>query len=409
MNIFIINVTAQYGSTGKIAQILRNGYENQGNHVTICYGRKKTELTSKGNYYRISNSLETIITYLGARLFGIQGLGCYFSTKKLLKYINKNNPDLIHILNLHGYYIDEFMLLRFLKSHQTPIIYTMCDEYSFTGKCGFAGDCDKFMSSCKGCNHKKYYPTSLFFNTSYFYFEKKSDIYKGYGPIVFAGCGYVAQRARASLLLKEKDVRTIGEPVDMDNVFYPRNVEELRNRLGISPDKIVVLTVAVLSNSRKGGSFFLQMTKRLVKDEQFVFIYVGYDTDKYDDLTPAEVIRIPYVESLDELATYFSLADVTVATSLSETVPLAVINSLACGTPVCAFNIGGLSSISVNDESILKKVQLYNVAELCGVIEGAKKKTDKDIRKNRLAVYNDFSSVNVIKDYNNIANQLVMK
>ena len=408
MKVFIINVTAQYGSTGKIAQILKEGYEQDGHQVTICYGRKKTEITEKGTYYQVSNMISSAISYLGVRLLGLQGLGCFLSTIRFVRFMKREQPDMVHILNLHGYYIDEFMLWKFLKSKGIPVIYTMCDEYPFTGKCGFAVDCDKYKDSCKGCEHKTYYPPSLFFNTSHSYNIKKRKIYEGYKQLVFAGCGYVARKSKSSSLLKDMDVRIIGEPVDMDTLFYPRDTKEIRNKLNIEENKIVILAVAVLSNKRKGGEYFLRLCEQLKSDKRFAFVYVGYNTDKYDAITPKEVIRIPYVESLDELAVYFSLADLYVATSLAETVPLAVVNSLACGTPVCAFDIGGMSSIDIYDNTIVNKVPVYDVDKLVNVVSRTKKKSNEDIEKNRNAIYDSFSSKKVVKAYNNIAKQIVV-
>lgn len=118
------------------------------------------------------------------------------------------------------------------------------------------------------------------------------------------------------------------------------------------------------------------------------------------------MIRIPYVESLDLLAQYFSLADIFIATTLADTVPNAVINSLACGTPVCAFNIGGMSSIQISDPAILKLTPTFNVKALKDSVLTFQKKTDLDIRRNRDAVYNDFSSEGVVNTYLGIIQDL---
>lgn len=406
MKIVIINTTATFGSTGKIAQILREGYEQAGHDVTIAYGRQIYEGRHNGNTHLVSNKLENVLSILGQRILGLPGLGCEFSTKKFLHFLENEKPDIIQLLNIHGYYLDEFQLLDYLKKKNIKTIYTMCDEYPFTGKCGFAFECDGFMKECTGCQFKKTYPSSLIFNTSHWFYKHKEKCYSGFENIIFTGCGYVAERANQSSLLHGKTIKVVGEPIDMKDTFYPRNTNKLREKLGIPDGNKVLLTVAVLSNERKGGRYFIDLCNMMQDLEGYSYVFVGYNTHKYDYITPSNMIRIPYVESLDLLAQYFSLADIFIATTLADTVPNAVINSLACGTPVCAFNIGGMSSIQISDPAILKLTPTFNVKALKDSVLTFQKKTDLDIRRNRDAVYNDFSSEGVVNTYLGIIQDL---
>ena len=406
VKIFIVNITSEFGSTGKIAQILKTGYKANGHDATICYGQQKVSSRSMDNTYLISNKIENAVSVIGQRLLGFPGLGCYFSTKRFIKYLNKEKPDVVHLLNLHGYYLNEFALLSYLKNKNIKTIYTMCDEYPFTGKCGFAFGCDGFRKNCLGCKEKKAYPSSWFFNTSPWFFRKKMECYNGFENIIFAGCGYVVNRAKESTLLKNKKFEFVGEPIEMDRTFVPRDTSELRHRLGIPQENKVLLTVAVLSNERKGGKYFIDLCNRMQDLKDYSFVYVGYNTDKYEDITPANMIRIPYVESLETLAEYFSLADVFVATTLADTVPNAVINSLACGTPVCAFDIGGMSSIRISDTSIIKVTPVGDVDLLLKSVLSFNKKTEANIKRNRDAIYRDFSASGVIDSYLKIINKL---
>lgn len=399
MKIFIVNITSEFGSTGKIAQILKDGYKANGHDVTICYGQQKVKDRNKEGTYLISNKFENAISVIGQRVLGFPGMGCYFSTQRFLKHLSNEKPDIVHLLNIHGYYLDEFALLNYLKKNNIKTIYTMCDEYPFTGKCGFAFECGGFRKDCKGCKEKKSYPTSWFFNTSSWFFEKKKKCYDGFSNIVFAGCGYVVNRAKESTLLQDKRFEYVGEPIEMDKTFIPRDVSELRCKLNIPSENKVLLTVAVLSNERKGGQYFIDLCNKMQGMDGYSFVYVGYNTDKYESIAPANMIRIPYVESLETLAEYFSLADVFVATTLADTVPNAVINSLACGTPVCAFNIGGMSSIRISDPSIIKATPTGDVEMLLNSVLSFDKKTRADIKRNREAIYKDFSASGVIDSY----------
>lgn len=408
MRIIIINVTAQYGSTGKIAQILKHGYNEAGHQATICYGRQVvTEQDT--NSYMFTYRIESLLSGGIMRLLGLPNKGLHFSTQRLLNYLKRENPDLVHVLNLHGYYVNEFALIDFLKKRDIPVIYTMCDEYPYTGKCAFPLDCTKFETHCRACPQRKSYPTSWFFDHSSSLFETKKKLYTGFDKVVFTGVGYVLSQAKKSVLLGDKNLKCVGEPIDLDNIFYPREVSRLRKELGIPDENIVLLAVAILDQPRKGGKYFIDLCNKMKELRGYSFVYVGYNTQSYENVTPGNMIKIPYVESLDKLSEYFSLADLFVSTTLADTVPNAVINALGCGTPVCAFDIGGMSSVRVSDKEILRISPLDDVEQLCENVLKFGKKTEALKKKCRDSIYDEFSSKSVVNNYLEIINELVNK
>ena len=241
MKILIFNITAQFGSTGKIAQILREGYAAAGHQVTVCYGRdKKVERPS--NAFKFTYEAEKILTYWLMRILGKPGEGMFFSMKRLFRFMDREKPDLVHLLNVHGYYVDDYALLGYLKDKSIPTIYTMCDEYAYTAKCCFTGTCVKFKNGCNHCELKRDYPPSWFFDTSTSLFKNKSLIYNDFDKLVFAGCGYVYDKSKESKLLGDKKLVCIGEPIDLDDVFYSRGTKAIRQELNIPDGNIVVLT-----------------------------------------------------------------------------------------------------------------------------------------------------------------------
>lgn len=409
MKILIFNITAQYGSTGKIAQILREGYKAAGHQVEVCYGRDKN-VEKPQNAFKFTYEIEKLFTYFLMRLYGIPGKGLFLSMRRLFQYMDREKPDLVHLLNIHGYYVDEYSLLIYLKKRKIPVIYTMCDEYPYTAKCSFTGDCNKFKEECHHCYKKHNYPPSWIFDKSKKLFKLKKDIYNDYSNLIFAGCGYVYERAKESKLLGDKRLVCIGEPIDLDGLFYPRDSASLlKKELYIPENDIVVMTAAVLSNPRKGGKFFLDMYNQMKGIKGFTFVYVGYDTTEYENLTDGSIIKIPYVESLDKFAELMSLADVFISTTYADTVPNAVINALGCGTPVCAFNIGGMRSIRKKDEEVLKIVPFGNVQGLKDAVLSIKRKSDDVIIRCRNLVYDDFSSKSVMDKYVNIVNEITLQ
>lgn len=396
MKILIINVCAQYGSTGKIVSVLKRGYEELGHKAIVCYGSRKEDY-KEPNYFKITKPFESYLSTLCYRLFGYQGIFLNKPTRRLISIIKKESPDFVQLLNIHGYYLDEFKLLSFLAKTNIPTIYSMMDEYAYMGKCVFSYDCNKFKEDCKDCGLKREYPTSLFFDRSSYYFNKKNQIYNSFKDIVFTGVPWVVSRAKQSKLLRDKDVRKVNEPIDLDNYFYPQDATEIRKEFSIPIDNIVILTVAVLSSPRKGGKYFLDLCRQMGNKEGYSFVYVGYNTDEYE--APANIIKIPYVSSMKRLAELFSLADVFVSTTLSDTIPNACINALGCGTPICGFDLSGLSFIGIKDTSIARLVEPFNISALEEAVSSFSKKDSTLIKKCRDSVYYDYSPDKVVSDY----------
>jgi glycosyltransferase involved in cell wall biosynthesis len=396
MKILIVNICAQYGSTGHIVSILKQGYEKNKHKTIVCYGSRNEKIKQKG-YYKLSNIIESFLSALFYRFFGYQGFFLNRPTNRLLSIIKKESPDIVQLLNIHGYYLDEFKLLSYLANSGIPTIYSMMDEYAYMGKCVFSYDCEKFKEECKDCRLIKEYPASLFFDRSSYYFNKKGLVYDSFKNIVFTGVPWVVSRAKQSKLLRDKDIRIVNEPIDLDNYFYPQDATELRKELSIPKDNIVVLTVAVLSSPRKGGKFFLDLCRQMGNKEGYSFVYVGYDTDEYD--APDNIIKIPYVSSMKRLAELFSLADVFVSTTLSDTIPNACIDALGCGTPICGFDISGLSFIGIKDTSLVRLVRPFDIAALEDAVSSFSKKDNTLIKKCRASVYYDYSPQKVVGDY----------
>lgn len=404
MKILLINVCAQNGSTGKIVSILKSGYEELGHKAIVCYGSRKEKI-NEPNYYKVTKSFESYLSAFFYRLFGFQGVFLSKATQRLISIIKKESPDVVQLLNIHGYYLDEFKLLSFLAETNIPTVYSMMDEYAYMGKCMFSYECNQFIEGCHHCMRIKDYPTSLFFDRSSYYFRKKERVYDIFTSIVFTGVPWVVSRAKLSKLLRNKDVRIVNEPIDLDNYFYPQDASAIRNELGIPQDNIVVLMVASLSAPRKGGKYFLDLCRQMGNKEGYSFIYVGYDTDEYE--APSNLIKIPYVSSLKRLAEFFCLADVFVNTTLSDTIPNACINALGCGTPICGFDLSGLSFIGIDNEQLVKLVKPFDINELEKAVLSFPKKEEDIIKKCRNSVYSDYNPINIVKSYIKIFDELV--
>lgn len=372
MRVLLINTVCKTGSTGKIVFNIHNFILHKGYESIICFGRG-TKGHNDLREFKISTNIEIYLHVLFTRLFGFQGNYSYFATKRLFKIIAKYKPDVVHLFNLHGYYINEFKLLKYLKENNIKTIYSMLDEYPYMGKCCYSFDCRKFENVCNNCPEVKSYPKSLFFDQSNRIFNLKKECYNNFNNIIFTGPEWVVKRAKASSLLRNKKFSIIDEFIDTENVFYPRHTTELRKKLNIPEGKKIMLNVARFSDTRKGCIHYLEIANSL-KNENFIFIHVGYDSNNNNKL-PDNFIPISYVANQDELAEYYSLADLFVCTSLADTMPNVCLESLACGTPVCGFDIAGTPYVATSEFGFFSKPN--NISELVHFIQNVPFKTEK--------------------------------
>ena len=395
MKILIITAAAQRGSIGKIVTTLSKGYLNAGHEVRICYGHYLEDIEND-IYKKITSNLEFKLSALLSRITGYEGIFNLLSTRKLIKNIQEFKPDIVQIFNLHAYYINGFKVLRYLKANKIHTVYCMMDEYAFLGKCAFSYNCENYKTECHNCPNWRDYPKSLFFNHAKEIYKWKKEIYKDFKTLHFVGGVGLYKKATEAPLLKNFNIVPIDEPQDFDSLFYPRDVSNLRIKLGIPENNIVVLCVASLKKSRKGGPDFIKLCKKMEGINGYSFVLVGYDNENYK--IPDNMIAIPYVSSSDELAEYYSLGDVLFFGSYADTTPNTILQAMGCGTPVICYDIEGVSCLQ-NDESVFQLVKSGDIDAAKYRLLQIRKKNNKTIVNSRNNVYKQFSSKEIVEKY----------
>ena len=348
MKILIVNTVCKTGSTGKIAYGLHRRLKTAGHESLVCYGRGAVCPLEK-DLIRIASSSEVCVHAALARWTGYAG--CYSSqaTTRLLRIMDEFRPDVVQLFNLHGYYLNEFRVLDYLKTKKIKTVYSMLDEYPYMGKCCYPFGCERFKTGCGSCPQVRSYPKSLFFDRSAEIFRLKKSAYDGFDNIVFTAPLWAVERAQNSALLQSKRFEIIDEFVDLGKTFYPRDARGLRAWLEIPAESRIALTVAPFSDPRKGGIHFLRLAQSL-KTEALVFVHVGYDGPRRN--LPGNFRPVGFVADQNALAAYYSLADIFVCTSLADTMPNVCLESLACGTPLCGFDSAGIPDVATPEFGI---------------------------------------------------------
>lgn len=371
MKILIVNCFGTTRSVGKITTLQYQYFKNMGHDVRVCYRGFHEPQNNNADYVSVASDIEVIVGRAIAQFTGYEGYTHPLATKKLISYTKSFNPDIVQMNLIHGYYINGNQYLTFLKDNNYPVCYTMLDEYAYMGKCAFAFGCEQFYDGCKGgCPNIHNYPVSKFFDRSKYIWEGKRKVYDGFKRIVFTGPGWVVDRAQKSALLRDHKIMELDEPVNFGNVFRPKDTTELRKRINIPLNNKVIVTVAPLSDPRKGGKYVYEVARRLEQNKEITFVYVGCNTEPPYKLS--NVIEIPFVSNQVELADYYSLGDLFICTSLADTMPNVCIDALGCGTPLAGFAEAGTPYVAPKEFGVFTPT--YDIEALAEVILNTPKK-----------------------------------
>lgn len=335
MKVLQINSVCGRGSTGRIATDLADILREQGHDCRIAYGRDTVPEKYQEIAYRIGSDWNVRLHGVQTRLLDNHGFASKGATAKFLKWADDYDPDVIHLHNLHGYYINVEMLFAWLKRTSKPIIWTLHDCWAFTGHCAHftVAGCDKWESgACGNCPQKKGYPQSLFVDGSRRNFARKKAAFTGLPNLsIVTPSKWLAEQVKQSFL-RDYPVQTIPSGIDL-SVFQP-TPSTFRERNGLV-GKHILLGVASTWSGSKGLDDFMKLAAML--DDQRKIVLVGLTQEQIDAL-PENIVGIRRTNSVQELAEIYTAADVFLNPSREETQGLTTVEALSCGTPVITYN-----------------------------------------------------------------------
>lgn len=366
MRVLQINSVCGIGSTGRIATDIHSILLQQGHESYIAYGRDHPRNCDTA--IRIGNKLDNYTHVAKTRILDMHGFGSKKATTEFIKKVNELDPDVIHLHNIHGYYINIEILFDYLKVANKPVIWTLHDCWAFTGHCTYFDivGCEKWTTGCFDCPQKNTYPTSNIKDNSKENYLRKKEIFSGIKNLtIVTPSKWLANIVKKSFL-KEYPVQVINNGINLE-VFKPIVSENFRKKHNIE-NKFIILGVASVWDSRKGLDYFIQLSNKLEQDE--VIVIVGL-TEKQKEKLPGNLIGITRTNNVEELAEIYSVSDVFVNPTLEDNFPTTNIEALACGTPVITFNTGG--SIECIDEKTGFIVEKGDIIELHRKIKEIKK------------------------------------
>ena len=349
--VLLVNTVAGTGSVGRLVIGLYDMLEESGYECLVAYGRGDIPQGVRG--YRIGEDFDMYVHGGLSRLTDRHGFYSKRATEEFINVIEDFDPDIIHLHNVHGYYLNIQVLFEYLKKRDIRIIWTLHDCWTFTGHCShfeYIG-CMKWMTGCSKCEQLGEYPKSLGKDNSERNYIDKKRLFTGLDNVTLVTPSEWLSMRVAQSFMSEYHRVVVPTGIDLTQ-FHPIKEERrednivfrLRNNLNLR-NKNILLGVANPWRERKGLLQFVNLSK--VLNDRCVIVLLGLSDSQLSDL-PDSIIGLSHTDSVEELAALYSMADIYINLTLEDTFPTTNIEALACGTPVITFRAGG-SAESIDD------------------------------------------------------------
>lgn len=351
MKILQINEVYKILSTGRTTMELEEFLTEKGHTSLVAYAyrempvhRQKKAERRKGHYV-IGVKADRKIHALCSRITGLQGYFSSSATHGLIRYIKEQKPDVIHLHNVHGNFLNLSLLLSYLGKKDIPLVITLHDCWFYTGRCTHytVNRCYQWREGCMKCPNNRNTPVSWFFDRcSKMWRDKKRD-FEGINRLAVIGVSdWITNQAKCSFLKDAFLIKRIYNWIDFE-VFRPVEAEDIRTSLHIE-DKFVILSVAALWCREKGLQGFIKLAKKL---PDCIFLLAG-GMDRKVSL-PSNIIKVSPTDNSATLARLYSAADVYVSLSREESFGKTIVEALACGTPVVTCSTTALPELVGNN------------------------------------------------------------
>lgn len=326
---------------------------NRGIDSYVAWGRGRN--VSNDHEFYMNDDFGVKIHGVYTRITDKHGFLSAVSTKRLLRWLDKIKPDIIHLHCIHGYYVNIKLLFEYIKKNSIQVIWTQHDCWAFTGHCAYfdACGCNKWIEGCYHCQQLDTYPASKLFDHSKWNWEKKRELFSNAKITIVTPSEWLATLVKKSFL-GQYHVQTIHNGIDT-NVFKPiKSNFKWQNSI---ENKKVILGVASEWTERKGLKDFIKLDT-LIDHEKYQIVIVG-DLGRQLHTLPTSIISLKRTNNAQGLAEIYSSSYVFFNPTYEDNFPTTNLESLACGTPVITYNTGGSpEAIVTNNGYVIEKGDL---------------------------------------------------
>lgn len=328
-------------STGRIMQeigelAMRNGWES---YIAYSRGRDgikpcSSKLVPVGNKWSVAwHGVKT-------RLLDAHGLGSSGATRQFIKRMEQIKPDVIHIHNIHGYFLNYRILFDYLAKCDVPVVWTVHDCWLYTGHCYYYSyiQCNRWQDGCHDCPQRGQFPTSLWRDRSEKNYKDKRKAFTSMPKdrLVIVPVSEWIKSEMEQSFFRGYDFRVIHNGINTE-AFQVYDSTEIRKKYGLG-NKHVLLGVASIWSKEKGLDDFIRMAALLQEDERIVLVGIKPEERKR---LPEKIVGIARTENMRQLAELYAAADAFINPTWQDNYPTVNMEAIACGTPVVTYRTGG--------------------------------------------------------------------
>ena len=359
----------------------------------IAYGREPHREPSASKLLRIGTDTDMKVHGVQSRLLDNHGLASKAATRRFIAQLREIQPDLIHLHNIHGYYLNYPLLFEYLREWGGPVVWTLHDIWPITGHCAYFGvnECPKWRTGCGKCPNLKYYPTSFGIDRSNQNWKDKKNAFTSLNNLtIVTVSNWLAEQAKSSFL-GNFPIRIIHNGVDL-STFYPSTK---------TTEKNFIIAVSNVWTPEKGFNDILELRKMLQHDIDIIMVGVS---ERQKTMLPQGIIGITRTNDRETLRQLYAEASALINPTYGDTFALVNAEALACGTPVITYRTGG--SPEVIDEKTGIVVEQGDIIGLVNAIDQAANLKREDCRKRAEECFNkddrfaEYISTYASTDYN---------
>lgn len=360
-------------STGRIMQeigelAMANGWES---YIAYSRGRDgikpcQSQLVPVGDKWSVR--WHGVMT----RLFDRHGLASTGATKAFIEEIKRIGPDVIHIHNIHGYFLNYRLLFDYLATANIPVIWTVHDCWLYTGHCYYYSyeRCNRWETHCKDCPQQRKFPASYLFDRAAANFDDKQNAFCSIPQSLLriVPVSHWMRDEMSRSFLKGYDYQVIHNGIDTE-VFAPSDVTAVKQKYGLEGKRRVFLGVASIWSDEKGLAEFKYIASQLNADEALVMVGVS---EEVRASLPKNIVAISRTENIQQLAQLYAASDVFINPTWQDNYPTVNLEAIACGTPVVTYRTGGsIESVTADTGLVVEQ------GDIEGLLKAAREVTSK--------------------------------
>lgn len=396
MNVLIIGTTDIVGGAAKVSWDIRSALFAHGHQVSMFVADKRSD----------DPAVKVIPRHYWQKMLGVLfATDNFIDTDWLLGTPEFKQADIVHCHNLHGRYFNLKTLQK--MSQLKPVVWTLHDEWAITPHCAYTLEGTELKNGLYICPSLSTQPRLLWDNTAQIT-QERTRLYEQSKLHIVTPSHWLETRVRATTL-GSQDIRYIANGIDSD-IFTPTDKNEARQRLKLPSDKTIIMFLATAgkANTWKGWHYTETVLESLSSDAEVVFLNVGGFTT--EEGTHNNIIYRTHVKDPNELALYYSAADLLLFTSIADNFPLVILEAMSCGLPIVSFAVGGVPEVLAHKENgyIARYKNTNDLIEGVSWVRGLDPTTRTQLATNsRKKVLGDYTTRHMTDIYLKLYNELL--